>query len=97
MIVLNVTYKCKPGMREKFLEAIRAEGIDAACRAEDGNYKYDYYLSADNDNELLLVEKWRDAAAVSAHQGQAHFKRLGEIKQGFTEDTVLEKYNTDNA
>ena len=43
MIVLNVTYKCKPDRREEFLEMIYAEGIDEACRAEDGNMKYDYY------------------------------------------------------
>lgn len=37
MIILNVTYKCKPDMRAEFLEAIYTEGIDIACRAEDGN------------------------------------------------------------
>ena len=34
MIVLNVTYKCKPDMREEFLEMIYTEGIDEASRAE---------------------------------------------------------------
>ena len=33
MEILNVTYKCKEGMREKFLETIKAEGLDAASRA----------------------------------------------------------------
>ena len=42
MIVLNVTYKCKPDMREEFLEAIISEGLDEASRAEEGNFKYDY-------------------------------------------------------
>jgi len=92
MIVLNVTYKCKEGMRDGFLEAIMAEGIDVACRAEDGNFKYDYYMSTDRDDEMLLVEKWRDADAVAVHQGQAHFKRLGELKGEFVEETVIEKY-----
>ena len=55
MIVLNVTYKTKPGMREAFLEAIRAEGIDEASRAEAGNLKYDYYLPFGGGDELLLV------------------------------------------
>ena len=32
MEILNVTYKCKKGMREKFLETIKAEGLDAASR-----------------------------------------------------------------
>ena len=44
MIVLNVTYKCKTGMRDTFLEKINAEGIGEACRAEDGCEKYDYYI-----------------------------------------------------
>jgi quinol monooxygenase YgiN len=92
MIVLNVTYKCKAGMREKFREALSAEGLDAACRAEDGNFKYDYYFAADDADELLLVEKWRDADALSVHSGQPHFKRIGEIKSVFVEETVLEKY-----
>ncbi len=92
MIVLNVTYKCKDGMRDEFLEAIMAEGIDIACRAEDGNFKYDYYMSVQEDNEMLLVEHWRDADALAAHQGQAHFKRLGEIKNEFVDETILEKY-----
>jgi len=64
MIVLNVTYKCKPEMREEFLERIMTEGIDDAVRAEDGNLKYDYYFPADDTQELLLVEKWRDADAL---------------------------------
>ncbi len=92
MIVLNVTYKCKAGMREKFLEAIVSEGIDVACRAEAGNIKYDYYMSTDHADEMLLVEKWRDADAVTSHGQEAHFKRLGEIKNEYVEETIIEKY-----
>lgn len=91
MIVLNVTYKCKPGMREEFLEMIITEGIDIACRAEDGNIKYDYYRPTDGSEELLLVEKWRDADALAAHGRQAHFARLGELKSEFVNDTIIEK------
>jgi quinol monooxygenase YgiN len=79
-------------MRDEFLEAIISEGIDVACRAEAGNIKYDYYMSTDNDDEMLLVEKWRDADAVTTHGQQAHFKRLGEIKDEFVEETIIEKY-----
>ena len=91
MIVLNVTYQCRPELREEFLEAIMSEGIDAASRAEAGNIKYDYYTPVDGD-ELLLVEKWQDAAALKAHSAQAHFARLGEIKAEFVLDTVIERF-----
>ena len=34
MLTFIVTFKCRPGTRETFLEKVRAEGIDAASRAE---------------------------------------------------------------
>ena len=92
MIVLNVIYKCKPGMRREFLEMIEAEGIDKACRAEDGNIRYDYYFSVENDDELFLLEKWRDADVLTKHGKQAHMAKLKEIKSRFVNDTVIEKY-----
>jgi quinol monooxygenase YgiN len=92
MIVLNVTYKCKPEMREEFLEAIMSEGIDDACRSEEGNIKYDYYFHTDNNDELLLVEKWKDADALEKHSKQPHFARLGELKKDYVNDTIIEKF-----
>ena len=92
MIVLNVTYKCKPDMRDEFLEMIMSEGIDDACRAEDGNIKYDYYYSTNDSDELLLVEKWRDADALAVHSKQPHFARLAELKKDFVNDTIIEKF-----
>ena len=92
MIVLNVTYKCKPDMREEFLEMIMAEGLDEASRAEAGNIKYDYYIPTDSDDELLLVEKWANQDALAFHGSQPHFKRLGEMKAAYVDETIIEKY-----
>ena len=92
MIVLNVTYKCKHEMRDEFLEMIMAEGIDVACRAEEGNEKYDYYIPVDGSDDLLLVEKWVDAEALARHGKQLHFARLGELKARYVDDTIIEKY-----
>ena len=92
MIVLNVTYKCKPEMREEFLERIMAEGIDEACRAEAGNVRYDYFIPVDDSNDLLLLEKWRDADALAGHAKQPHMERLKALKAEHVIDTVIEKF-----
>lgn len=92
MIVVNVTYKCKTGMREMFLANIIAEGIDVKTRAEDGNIKYDYYVPTDGSNDLFLLEKWRDADVVAAHQKMEHYLRLGELKATYVDETIIEKY-----
>ena len=94
MIVLNVTYRCKPGMRDTFLERIMAEGIDIACRAEKGNLKYDYYYPADDGDELLLVEKWRDAGALKTHSEMPHLIRLAAIKPTYVTETIVERFES---
>lgn len=92
MIVLNVTYRCKPGMRDAFLERIMAEGIDIACRAEPGNLKYDYYYPTDDGDEVLLVEKWRDAGALKTHSEMPHLIRLAAIKPAYVTETIVERF-----
>ena len=93
MVVLNVTYTCKNVTREEFLGAIRAEGLDEACRAEAGNLKYDYYLAADNDYEIMLVENWCDRQAFDSHCSEPHFKRLGELKTAMGVESQLRIYD----
>ena len=92
MIVLNVTYRCKPDRREAFLERILAEGIDAASRAEAGNLQYGYFLPFEDDGSLLLVEKWRDADALDAHAKTPHYAALKEIKSEYVTETVIERF-----
>ena len=92
MIVLNVTYRCKPGMRDAFLQQLTGEGLDAACRAEAGNIKYDYYIPCVGGDELLLVEKWLDADALDAHKQLPHFARIGQVKEGYVLETLIERF-----
>ena len=92
MIVLNVSYLCRPGMRDEFLEMIMAEGIDVASRADEGNLKYDYYIPASGGDELLLVEKWRDGDALKAHGKMPHMARLAALKPEYVTETVIERY-----
>lgn len=91
MPVFHVTFKCRPGMREAFWEKLTAEGIVAACRAEEGNQGYDYYFSAENGCDLLLIEKWKDFDALARHAKQPHMKRMDEIKAEYVTDMTLEK------
>lgn len=52
--------------------------IAAALRplslAEPGCLAYDAYLGTDLPRSLLLVERYRDAAALAAHRESAHYR-----------------------
>lgn len=90
---VEVHYLVKDGKRGEFYRTILESGIAAASRAEAGNEKYDYYLSPENENELLLIELWASAEAVQAHGQTPHFQQLAELKQAYVEDTVISRYD----
>ena len=95
MFVLNVIFNCKPGKREEFLKLIKAYGIDAASREEDGCYRYDFFMSAEDPDDLFLLEFWRDADAQKVHTTAPHFAKLGELKKDYVTGQEVRRYFTD--
>lgn len=91
MLKLSVNYFARPGRREEFLRRIVEGSILAAIRAEEGCLRYDYYLSCQNEDEILLLEEWDTAEHQRIHMEQEHMKRLRVIKDDCIADTQLHK------
>lgn len=91
MLKLSVNYFARSGRREEFLRRIVEGGILAAIRAEEGCLRYDYYLSCQNEDEILLLEEWDTAEHQRIHMEQEHMKRLRVIKDDCIADTQLHK------
>ena len=86
---LYVVYHAKPGGREMFVRTLVEQGVLTAIRNEPGCLAYDYYFSAQDENELLLIERWESAAHQRVHMEQPHMARLREIKDKYIADTKL--------
>ena len=73
------------------LPAVKEAGWDdlTQIRQEDGCLAYDYYFSAQDENEVLLIERWESAAHQRVHMEQPHMARLREIKDKYIADTRL--------
>lgn len=92
MITLNVFYKAKPGMARMFLDTVYALGLRESCLKEEGCAQYDYFLSSDDPDLILLVEQWADESAQQHHCCTAHMQRLRELKKEYIDDTQIKKY-----
>lgn len=92
MLVFNVIFRCKPAMRETFTKMILAEGIADAARAEAGNLGYDFYAPVEGGDDLLLIEKYQDAAAVQEHVRQPHTAKLNALRETYVTDVIMEKF-----
>ena len=83
MLKLSVNYFAKPGRVE--------EGILTAIRREEGCLRYDYYLSCQNEDEILLLEQWDTDEHQRIHMEQEHMKRLRAIKDECIAETKLNR------
>ena len=92
MYQIYVVFKCLPGKREAFVEAVRQEGILSAVRGEDGCRRYDYYFSEADPNELLLIEEWDSRHHQEVHIKQPHMARLREMKGDYILTTTLGEF-----
>ena len=91
-IVWLMTYKCKAGMAEEFVRALKDSGLQEAVRAEDGCMQYDYHISCEAEDTVLLVEHWRDAAAVKCHAETPTMAKIKALKLQYVEDTQIARY-----
>lgn len=75
----------------RFYDEVKAAGIIETTHEEAGNLRYEYYFSADRDNEILIVEQWKDRASQEYHDTLPHLVKLGEIKEKYGIETVIEE------
>ena len=64
-IMIVVEFEVKPDHRNQFIELMR--GHAQRSRAEDGCQQFDVLLPQEDQSRVLLVEAWRDQAALDAH------------------------------
>ena len=94
-LTLYVRYLAKPGCRESFLRQLTTEGIIDAIRREDGCLRYDYFLSVQNADEILLVEQWETEEQQQIHLRTPHMDQLRRLKSEYVADAQLGRVHLD--
>lgn len=73
-ITLIATLHAQDGKAEAL--AARLHEMVRATREEAGCIAYDLHRAGDDHRECILVEYWRDAAAIDLHDASAHMAAL---------------------
>jgi quinol monooxygenase YgiN len=88
---LIVTYVTKKGMRETFLNELIKSGVVDTIRNEEGCIYYDYYLSFQDENIIILLENWASRENLEAHLAQPHMNTVRALKEIYVENSTLEE------
>ena len=80
-----VKFRAKPGKSQE-MKAFWLEMQKEVAKSEPGNVQYDLLVMAGDPDVYVIIERYKDAAAVAAHgqseKAKAMFAKLGELMEG---------------
>ena len=96
-ITVNLRYTGKNGSARRFAEEMTDSGTVAAIRAEDGNLRYAYFQSLDDPETVLLIDQWRDQAAIDAHHASPMMQTITALREEYDLHMTVERYVSDDS
>ena len=91
-LTINIHYTGAGGAARRFAEEMESSGTADAIRAEEGNLAYRYYYPADDPETVLLVDRWRDQAALDAHHASPMMNRIAELRGKHDSHMTVERF-----
>ena len=95
MITINLYYKGKDGAAKAFADEMEASGIADSIRAEEGNLRYQYFIPMNDSETVLLIDSWKDQAAIDAHHASPMMKQLAELREKYDLHMTVERFISD--
>jgi len=91
-LTVNLYYTGKDGAARKFAEEMVATGVVARVRAEEGNLRYEYFFPMEDPETLLLIDKWRDQAALDIHHKSPMMQEIAALRDKYKLRLRVERY-----
>ena len=97
MITVNLYYTGTGGSARAFAEEMVQSGTVAAIRAEDGNVRYEYFFPMDDPETVLLIDQWRDQAAIDVHHASPMMAQIAALREKYDLHMKVERFVSDEA
>ena len=97
MITVNLYYTGTGGSARAFAEEMMQSGTVAAIRAEDGNLRYEYFFPMDDPETVLLIDQWRDQAAIDVHHASPMMAQIAALREKYDLHMRVERFFSDDS
>ena len=91
-LTVNLYYTGSDGNARRFAEEMVSSGIVAAVRAEEGNERYAYFFPMEDPQTVLLIDQWKDQAALDAHHKSPMMAQIAQLREKYHLRLRVERY-----
>ena len=91
-LTVNLYYTGTGGNAKRFAEEMVSSGIVDAVRAEEGNERYEYFFPMEDSQTVLLIDQWKDQAALDAHHKSPMMVQIAQLREKYHLRLRVERY-----
>ena len=92
-VTVNIYYTGKNGSAREFAREMTESGLMDRVRAEEGNLGYAYFFPMDDAETVLLIDKWRDQAAIDIHHKSPMMEEIARLRTKYGLRMRVERYS----
>ena len=96
MITVNLYYTGTGGNARAFAEEMESSGIADSIRKEPGNLRYQYFQPLNDPETVLLIDSWKDQAAIDAHHVSPMMAQLAALREKYDLHMTAERFVSEN-
>ena len=94
-ITVNLYYSGTAGNARRFAEEMEKSGTADRIRSESGNLRYEYFVPLDDPETILLIDSWKDQAALDAHHASPMMGEITRLREKYDLHMRVERYVSD--
>lgn len=91
-LTINIYYTGKDGSAKKFVNEMISSGLVDKIRAEDGNMRYEYFFPLEDEETVLLIDKWKNQEALDIHHKSEMMKEIAELRNKYNLSMKVERF-----
>lgn len=96
-LTVNIYYTGVGENAKKFVTEMETSGVADKIRAQDGNERYEYFLSYKDPQTVLLIDQWQDQAALDRHHASEMMQQIAKLREKYDLHMQVKRYILDQS
>ena len=91
-LTINIYYTGKNGSARAFAKEMVESGLVERIRNEEGNLKYEYFFPMDDEETVLLIDRWENEESLDKHHKTEMMEEIAKLRDKYNLHMRVEQF-----
>ena len=91
-LTINIYYTGKNGSARAFAKEMVESGLVERIRNEEGNLKYEYFFPMNDEETVLLIDRWKNEEAIEKHHKTEMMSEIAKLRDKYNIHMRVEQF-----